>query len=168
MDRGFCRTVHAYYRGRTVCRPEPGRQSFGSVPKHSEQFNDDLRWSIGRVDRPTRPYQVVGARGDSADEAHACLQHDIATRLDHGCSRCIEHEAVLHRCVGEEIYCDGGHDDLMTQFTHRYFEVLSAAPVMTLDAELLVANGIAGGDDQVVDAIGPVLDKIKHRLAEAT
>jgi hypothetical protein len=49
----------------------------------------------------------------------------------------------------------------MTQFTHRYFEVLSAAPVMTLDAELLVANGIAGGDDQVVDAIGPVLDKIK-------
>ena len=44
----------------------------------------------------------------------------------------------------------------------------SAAPVMTLDAELLVANGIAGGDDQVVDAIGPVLDKIKHRLAEAT
>ena len=56
----------------------------------------------------------------------------------------------------------------MTQFTHRYFVVLSAAPVMTLDAELLVANGIAGGDDQVVDAIGPVLDKIKHRLAEAT
>ncbi len=131
----------------------------------SEQFDDDLSWSAGRVNRPARPLQVVWARGDGADEVHAGRKHDVATRLDHGRSRRIEHEAVLYRCVGEKVHREGGYCELVAQFTHRDFEVLGAAPVMTLDAELLVADGVTGGDDQVVDAIGSILDKIKHRLA---
>ena len=40
--------------------------------------------------------------------------------------------------------------------------------MVTLDTKFRVADRVAGDDDQVVEAIGALLDRIDHRLAETS
>ena len=55
----------------------------------------------------------------------------------------------------------------MAQFGHRLLEVTDAASVPR-DAKLLVTDGVTRCDDEIVQAIGVVLDEIDHGLALAT